>query len=156
MFNLQFCLELIVHAESCSHALAWGRDRQMQASLCRLTCSLSRAVRHASSARTSAAESASAVAKQRDDKSNQTSYPINPRFVNRNPRCLEQLAIAHKRLGWDYQAPLRTYWYKVVFEKSSNNTRAAIVHHQDGEVVSASTREYAVRKHLFRWVSMRT
>ncbi|XP_052073076.1 39S ribosomal protein L18, mitochondrial-like isoform X2 [Mytilus californianus] len=76
-------------------------------------------------------------------------YVINPDFVNRNPRNLEQMALARKRQGWKFQSPTREYYNKLVFDKTSKHTSGKVVHWTGDTVVSASTKEWAIRRHLY-------
>ncbi|VDI65904.1 large subunit ribosomal protein L18 [Mytilus galloprovincialis] len=76
-------------------------------------------------------------------------YAINPDFVNRNPRNLEQMALARKRQGWKFQSPTREYYNKLVFDKTSKHTSGKVIHWTGDTVVSASTKEWAIRRHLY-------
>lgn len=74
---------------------------------------------------------------------------VNPNFVNRNPRNMEMLRLARKPEGWNLEASSRTYWYKLVLEKSNRHSTGWVEHHTGTPVVSASTREWAIKQHLY-------
>ncbi|ESO95524.1 hypothetical protein LOTGIDRAFT_76938, partial [Lottia gigantea] len=75
-------------------------------------------------------------------------FKVNPQYINRNPRCLEQAGIAPKPLGWQLQNPSRTYHHKIKFDISARNIIAEIIHNSGKVVVSASTKEKAIKAHL--------
>lgn len=74
---------------------------------------------------------------------------VSPKFYNRNPRNLERLRIAYKPTGYHLEAPGREFWHKLILEQSSRHVTAKIVHHSGLEVVSASTKEWAVKRFLY-------
>ncbi|KAL3857900.1 hypothetical protein ACJMK2_012525 [Sinanodonta woodiana] len=76
-------------------------------------------------------------------------YKVNPVFLNRNPRNLEYMNLAYKRRGWRFQAPRKDYYNKLIFEPGNSQTKAYIEHWQGTRVVEASTKEWAIRKHLY-------
>ncbi|XP_072440874.1 large ribosomal subunit protein uL18m-like [Chiloscyllium punctatum] len=45
-----------------------------------------------------------------DTRENET---VSPRFVNRNPRNLERLALARKDNGWQSTWPRGSYWHRI-------------------------------------------
>ncbi|XP_023704109.1 39S ribosomal protein L18, mitochondrial isoform X2 [Cryptotermes secundus] len=71
-------------------------------------------------------------------------------FYNRNPRNLERLRIAYKPIGYHLEAPGREFWHKLLLEQSSRHVTAKIVHHSGLEVITASTKEWALKKFLYR------
>ncbi|GFT85563.1 39S ribosomal protein L18, mitochondrial [Trichonephila clavipes] len=73
---------------------------------------------------------------------------FNNEYINRNPRNLEQMLLEIKPNGFPLDAPNRVFWNKLHFEKSLKHTSAKVVHHSGRTIVSASTREWAIRKHL--------
>lgn len=73
---------------------------------------------------------------------------LPPKFLNRNPRNLEYMAIARKRKGWRYQYPTREYYHRLIFESRLRQTLAYVEHSSGKRVVSATTREYAIMRHL--------
>ncbi|XP_070807644.1 large ribosomal subunit protein uL18m [Pituophis catenifer annectens] len=75
---------------------------------------------------------------------------VAPEFTNRNPLNLERLAIARKDLGWKTSWPKRDYWYRLRFEKTQKHVEGYIEHCSGHIVVSASTREWAIKKHLYK------
>ncbi|XP_004449847.1 large ribosomal subunit protein uL18m [Dasypus novemcinctus] len=74
---------------------------------------------------------------------------VAPEFTNRNPRNLELLAVARKERGWKTVWPSREFWHRLRVIKTQHHVEA-FVEHQNGQiVVSASTREWAIKKHLY-------
>lgn len=74
-------------------------------------------------------------------------------IVNRNPRNLEFLRIAEKPKGYFLDTPFSKpayFWHKLVVTPSSKYITAELVHHQNGTVVEASTKEWAIKKQLFK------
>ncbi|XP_074643028.1 large ribosomal subunit protein uL18m-like [Tubulanus polymorphus] len=80
---------------------------------------------------------------------NKENETISPDFINRNPRNMEILGVARKREGWQFQFPRRDFYHKLIFNASNRNTTASVVHTSGKVVVSASTTEWAIRKHLY-------
>ncbi|XP_073971004.1 mitochondrial ribosomal protein L18 [Rhodnius prolixus] len=78
---------------------------------------------------------------------NSTSFP---KYVyNRNPRNLEKLCIAYKPDGWHLEKPGRSYWHRLFVERSSRALTAYVKHYTGHIPVQASTKEWAIRKHLY-------
>ncbi|KAK3749371.1 hypothetical protein RRG08_013968, partial [Elysia crispata] len=75
-------------------------------------------------------------------------YVISPVYRNRNPRNLEKLGYARKRLGWKFQSPRKDYYHKLVLQRSSRHTKAWVEHCSGKIVLSASTTEYAINSQL--------
>ncbi|XP_068128653.1 large ribosomal subunit protein uL18m [Hyperolius riggenbachi] len=75
---------------------------------------------------------------------------VNPEFNNRNPRNLERLALAVKDRGWGTMWPTRAYWHRLRLERSHHHVTAYVEHANGKIVLSASTREWAVKKQLYR------
>ncbi|XP_048343858.1 39S ribosomal protein L18, mitochondrial isoform X2 [Sphaerodactylus townsendi] len=75
---------------------------------------------------------------------------VAPDFTNRNPRNLEQLALARKERGWKTTWPTHNYWHRLRLEQTQNHVEAYVEHCSGQIVVSASTREWAIKKHLHR------
>uniref|UniRef100_A0A8C5QQA9 Large ribosomal subunit protein uL18m n=1 Tax=Leptobrachium leishanense TaxID=445787 RepID=A0A8C5QQA9_9ANUR len=74
---------------------------------------------------------------------------INPKFTNRNPRNLERLKLAVKDRGWGTMWPSQQYWHRLRLERSQKHVTACVEHSSGKVVVSVSTREWAVKKHLY-------
>ncbi|XP_072004090.1 large ribosomal subunit protein uL18m [Engystomops pustulosus] len=74
---------------------------------------------------------------------------VNPEFSNRNPRNLERLALAVKDRGWGTVWPTRQYWHRLRLERSGHHVNATIDHCSGNVVLTASTQEWAVKKHLY-------
>ncbi|XP_001381457.1 39S ribosomal protein L18, mitochondrial isoform X2 [Monodelphis domestica] len=75
---------------------------------------------------------------------------IAPEFTNRNPRNLERLALARKERGWATVWPSRAYWHRLRVNRTQHHIEAFVEHSSGDVVVSASTREWAIKKHLYR------
>nr|BAE88196.1 unnamed protein product [Macaca fascicularis] len=74
---------------------------------------------------------------------------VAPEFTNRNPRNLELLSVARKERGWRTVWPSREFWHRLRVIGTQRHVEA-LVEHQNGKVVvSASTREWAIKKHLY-------
>ncbi|XP_043276598.1 39S ribosomal protein L18, mitochondrial [Venturia canescens] len=69
---------------------------------------------------------------------------------NRNPRNLELLRIARKPTGWHLEKPGREFWHKLVVHESSRYVTAEIIHFENRAVVTASTKEWALKKQLYK------
>ncbi|GFO08931.1 39S ribosomal protein l18 [Plakobranchus ocellatus] len=80
--------------------------------------------------------------------SDNSDYVISPVYHNRNPRNLEKLAYARKRLGWKFQSPRKDYYHKLVLQRSSRHTKAWVEHFTGKVVLSASTDESAISSQL--------
>ncbi|XP_072258362.1 large ribosomal subunit protein uL18m [Pyxicephalus adspersus] len=77
---------------------------------------------------------------------------VNPEFTNRNPRNLERLSLAVKDRGWGTTWPTRAYWHRLHFERSGHHVTASVEHANGKVVLSASTKEWAMKKHLYSTV----
>ncbi|XP_006634214.2 large ribosomal subunit protein uL18m [Lepisosteus oculatus] len=77
---------------------------------------------------------------------------VSEKFINRNPRNLELLALAVKDRGWRTVWPSRQHWHRVVLSRSQKHVTAQVLSGDPASlsrpVVSASTQEWAVKKHL--------
>ncbi|XP_018336394.1 39S ribosomal protein L18, mitochondrial-like [Agrilus planipennis] len=69
-------------------------------------------------------------------------------LTNRNPRNLEKLRIAYKPSGYHVDRPGKSFWHKLKLIQSQRHITASIYHFQNGEVLSASTKEWAIKKQL--------
>ncbi|KAK0181061.1 hypothetical protein PV327_003378 [Microctonus hyperodae] len=69
---------------------------------------------------------------------------------NRNPRNLELLRIARKPRGFQLERCSRQYWHKLIIERTTRSVTLAIEHYMNGIVVSASTKEWPIKKQLYR------
>ncbi|XP_074165493.1 large ribosomal subunit protein uL18m [Sminthopsis crassicaudata] len=88
-----------------------------------------------------------APALEGDTKENEA---IAPEFTNRNPHNLERLALARKERGWATVWPPRAYWHRLRIKRTQHHVEAFVEHHNGDVVVSASTQEWAIKKHLYR------
>ncbi|CAH8494416.1 unnamed protein product [Heterobilharzia americana] len=70
-------------------------------------------------------------------------------YRNKNPRNLELLGMAPKTKGWELQAPRKDFWNKVVLDKGSHHTTGLVIHFSSKVLLSASTAEISIRKHLY-------
>ncbi|XP_055515721.1 39S ribosomal protein L18, mitochondrial isoform X1 [Leucoraja erinacea] len=91
---------------------------------------------------------------------------VSPRFLNRNPRNLERLALASRDKGWCGVWPGRDFWHRFwphsaapgsswwsshlqLSVRRTQHHIDAFVESAEGKVViSASTKEWAIKKHL--------
>lgn len=71
-------------------------------------------------------------------------------LTNRNPRNLERLRIGYKPDGYHVDAPGKSYWHKLQLSASGKYVKASIFHFQNGEVLSANTSEWCIKKQLYR------
>ncbi|KAL1770224.1 39S ribosomal protein L18, mitochondrial [Sigmodon hispidus] len=74
---------------------------------------------------------------------------VAPEFTNRNPRNLELLGVARKERGWATVWPSREFWHRLRVIKTQHHIEALVEHLNGQVVVSASTREWAIKKHLY-------
>ncbi|XP_009998320.1 PREDICTED: 39S ribosomal protein L18, mitochondrial [Chaetura pelagica] len=74
---------------------------------------------------------------------------VAPDFTNRNPRNLEQLGLARKERGWKTTWPKREFWHRLRLERTQHYVEAFVERCDGDVVVSASTREWAIKKHLY-------
>ncbi|XP_055982026.1 large ribosomal subunit protein uL18m [Sorex fumeus] len=74
---------------------------------------------------------------------------VAPEFTNRNPRNLELLAVARKERGWGTVWPSREFWHRLRVIRTQHHIEALVEHRSGQVVVSASTREWAIKKHLY-------
>ncbi|XP_043819782.1 39S ribosomal protein L18, mitochondrial-like [Dromiciops gliroides] len=75
---------------------------------------------------------------------------ILPEFTKQNPHNLELLALARKERGWATVWPSRAYWPRLRVQQNQHHVEAFVEHHNSNVVVSASTPEWAIKKHLYR------
>ncbi|KAK0417501.1 hypothetical protein QR680_013047 [Steinernema hermaphroditum] len=77
-------------------------------------------------------------------------------FVNRNPRNLEMLNLMPRPTGYPLEKDreMKNFIYKAVLIASKGNTEAQVVHHRNGVVLSASTREKAIADQLYSTVDI--
>lgn len=74
---------------------------------------------------------------------------VAPEFTNRNPRNLELLGVARKERGWGTVWPSREFWHRLRVIRTQHHVEALVEHWNGCVVVSASTREWAIKKHLY-------
>ncbi|KAF7253783.1 39S ribosomal protein L18, mitochondrial [Varanus komodoensis] len=75
---------------------------------------------------------------------------VAPDFTNRNPRNLEQLAVARKERGWHTTWPTHEYWNRLRLERTQRHVEGYVEHWSGHIVVSASTKEWAIKKYLHK------
>ncbi|XP_072519812.1 large ribosomal subunit protein uL18m [Salminus brasiliensis] len=74
---------------------------------------------------------------------------ISKTFVNRNPRNLEQMALAVKDRGWGTTWPLKQYYHRLVFRRSQKHVFAEVLSRDSNvPVLTCSTQEWAMKKNL--------
>nr|XP_046261302.1 39S ribosomal protein L18, mitochondrial [Scatophagus argus] len=74
---------------------------------------------------------------------------VNPTFVNRNPRNLEQMALAVKERGWKTIWPHREYYHRLEFSRTQKHVTAQVFSSSSSiPVLSCSTKEWTMKKML--------
>lgn len=74
---------------------------------------------------------------------------INPTFVNRNPRNLEQMALAVKDRGWKTVWPHREFYHRLVFSRTQHHVTAHVLSSSSPDpVLTCSTKEWALKREL--------
>ncbi|XP_070818169.1 large ribosomal subunit protein uL18m isoform X1 [Chaetodon trifascialis] len=74
---------------------------------------------------------------------------VSPTFVNRNPRNLEQMALAVKDRGWKTTWPHRHFYHRLEFSRTQHHVTAQVFSCTSPvPVLSCSTKEWAVKKEL--------
>ncbi|KAG5893320.1 hypothetical protein JTB14_000279 [Gonioctena quinquepunctata] len=68
----------------------------------------------------------------------------------KNPRNLEKLRIGYKPDGYHIEAPGRRYWHKLLVNSSAKYVTAIVKHFENGEIIRASTSEWAIKKQLYK------
>lgn len=74
---------------------------------------------------------------------------IDTNFVNANPRSMEMLRLQKKPKGWHLDSPSYNFWYKLILESTSRHVSGQVVHYTGRTVVSASTKEWAIKRQLY-------
>ncbi|CAH1110182.1 unnamed protein product [Psylliodes chrysocephalus] len=83
---------------------------------------------------------------------NQLKNKVSPIFTNRNPRNLERLRIGYKPDGYHVEYPDKQFWHKLLLKSSGKYVTASVCHYQNGEILTASTSEWAIKKQLYRTI----
>uniref|UniRef100_A0A4W5PE55 Large ribosomal subunit protein uL18m n=1 Tax=Hucho hucho TaxID=62062 RepID=A0A4W5PE55_9TELE len=74
---------------------------------------------------------------------------VNPTFVNRNPRNLEQMALAVKDRGWRTTWPSQKFYHRLVFSRSQHHLTGEVFANGDPvPVLLCSTKEWALKHEL--------
>ncbi|XP_063044096.1 39S ribosomal protein L18, mitochondrial [Engraulis encrasicolus] len=74
---------------------------------------------------------------------------VNKEFVNRNPRNLEQIAIAIKDRGWATVWPSREFYHRLYFHRTQHHISAEVYSKDSIDpVITCSTREWAIKREL--------
>ncbi|XP_012529949.1 39S ribosomal protein L18, mitochondrial [Monomorium pharaonis] len=81
---------------------------------------------------------------------NAESVEVCTEIVNRNPRNLERLRIARKPSGYHLNKPGHSYWHKLFLVKKPHYIIAEVRHFENGPVVTVSSKEWALKKQLYR------
>uniref|UniRef100_A0A3Q3FLA0 Large ribosomal subunit protein uL18m n=1 Tax=Kryptolebias marmoratus TaxID=37003 RepID=A0A3Q3FLA0_KRYMA len=74
---------------------------------------------------------------------------VSPSFVNRNPRNLEQMALAVKDRGWKTTWPHQQFYHRLMFSRSQHHVTAEVF--SSGSpvpVLTCSTKEWALKREL--------
>ncbi|XP_034941949.1 39S ribosomal protein L18, mitochondrial [Chelonus insularis] len=69
---------------------------------------------------------------------------------NRNPRNLELMRIALKPTGYFLEQHIPSYWHKFTIDSSAKNTTFEVIHFENGKVLDVSTKEWTIKKRLYR------
>lgn len=78
-----------------------------------------------------------------------STYTVSSRLLNRNPRTLEWQNLQWRATGWPLQSPPKDYLHRARLLSSGRHLIAQIDHYYTRNVcVQATTREWAIRKHL--------
>ncbi|KAF4523948.1 hypothetical protein B566_EDAN013703 [Ephemera danica] len=70
--------------------------------------------------------------------------------TKRNPRNLERLRIAWRPYGYHLEQRGREYWHKLVLSHTGRHLTAQAVHYTGKVVVEATTKDWAIRKQLYK------
>lgn len=74
---------------------------------------------------------------------------VNPTFMNRNPRNLEQMALAVKDRGWKTTWPHRQCYHRLVFSRSQHHVTAEVFSTSSSvPILTCSTKEWAIKREL--------
>ncbi|CAL1613273.1 unnamed protein product [Knipowitschia caucasica] len=74
---------------------------------------------------------------------------VSPTFVNRNPRNLEQMALAVKDRGWKTIWPHKEFYHRLVFSRTQHHMTAEVFSSSSPDpVITCSTKEWALKKEL--------
>ncbi|KAF7478525.1 Hypothetical predicted protein [Marmota monax] len=71
-------------------------------------------------------------------------------FTSGNPGDLELSAVARKEWAWGTVRPSPEFWHRLRVVKTQHPVEAISEHRNGQVVVSASTREWAIKKSLYR------
>ncbi|CRL00862.1 CLUMA_CG014113, isoform A [Clunio marinus] len=71
-------------------------------------------------------------------------------LVNRNPCNLEFMSIASKPEGYKLDKPGRKFWNKITLVQSGKHVTAQMIHFEKGPVIEVSTKEWAIKKQLYK------
>ncbi|CAB3403242.1 unnamed protein product [Caenorhabditis bovis] len=73
------------------------------------------------------------------------------RFVNRNPRNNELIGRQIPNSGYQFEADrdVRSFIYKIELVEGKSHREGRLIHHEDGVVLSASTREPQISDQLY-------
>uniref|UniRef100_H2YC30 Large ribosomal subunit protein uL18m n=1 Tax=Ciona savignyi TaxID=51511 RepID=H2YC30_CIOSA len=92
-----------------------------------------------------------------NNKSNQNATPLRT-FLNKNPRNLERMALAHKDEGWGNRTPetAATNWpafphyHRIILERTGKHTYATLLHYHGRRVIEVSTREWSIQQQIYK------
>ncbi|XP_033829840.1 39S ribosomal protein L18, mitochondrial [Periophthalmus magnuspinnatus] len=74
---------------------------------------------------------------------------VNPTFVNRNPRNLEQMSLAVKDRGWKTIWPHKEFYHRLVFSRTQHHVTAEVFSSSSLDpVLTCSTKEWALKREL--------
>ncbi|XP_015122154.1 39S ribosomal protein L18, mitochondrial [Diachasma alloeum] len=70
---------------------------------------------------------------------------------NRNPRNLELLRIARKPDGYHLERVSRKFWHELIITRGVKHVEVHIEHIENGPVITASTKEWSLKKRLYSY-----
>ncbi|XP_011314213.1 39S ribosomal protein L18, mitochondrial [Fopius arisanus] len=70
---------------------------------------------------------------------------------NRNPRNLEMLRIARKPTGYHLERVTRQFWHQLVITRGVRHLEVHVEHIENGPVITASTKEWSLKKCLYSY-----
>jgi len=73
---------------------------------------------------------------------------ISTHLYNHNPRNLERLRIARKPQGYALDDVPTNFWNRIIISQTNRHSTAYVEHHTGKRIISASTKEWAIKKFL--------
>ncbi|KAM6953847.1 large ribosomal subunit protein uL18m [Aplochiton taeniatus] len=74
---------------------------------------------------------------------------VSPTFINRNPRNLEQMALAVKDRGWKTTWPHRECYHRLVFSRTQHHVTAEVFSTTSAvPILTCTTKEWSIKREL--------